>query len=265
MTRSARQLEPLHLHPPHSGTKHRDRDTDHRDTDHRDTHRLDVLHPTLPHLPDPAEAFGLDPHTAPTLLGQRLLGSIGGKRGVVDGALPTIVFATGNVAGGLTVGLVAAAAVGLVLAVVRLVRREPVRQAVSGLLGLGIACAWALHAHKATAFYLPGILITAGYAVVLIGSILLRRPLVGVVAGLCSRDYVGWREHAALRRAMVAATTMWGLFYAASFGVRFALYQTGHATSLAALRLALGYPSTLGLIGLSVLFARAGTARRLSG
>lgn len=237
MTGGAPQLERPHHHLPHE----------------------------LPHLPDPAHAFGLDAQEAPTLLGQKLLDSIGGKRGVIDGALPTIVFATGNVAAGLTVGLIAAGALGVVLTVLRLARREPVRQAVSGLFGLGIACAWALHAHKATAFYLPGIIVTAGYAVAFIGSILLRRPLVGVVAGLCSRDYVGWRENRRLRRAMIAATAMWGVFYAASFGVRFALYETSHATSLAALRLALGYPATLGLIGLSVLIAKSGARRQAEG
>ena len=52
----------------------------------------------------------------------------------------------------------------------------------SGLFAVGVAVAIAAATGQARDFYVPGILRNAALAVVLLGSVVLRRPLVGVVA-----------------------------------------------------------------------------------
>lgn len=195
--------------------------------------------------------------TAPTELGQALLDGFGGRRGMIDSALPTVVFAIVNVATGLRPAVTAAVVTGLAVAALRLARRQSVRQALSGLIGLAVAAVIALRTGHATGFYLPGILLAFAYAAVFVGSLLVRRPLVGVVLGLVSADYVGWRESRPLRRAVTIATAAWGGFYLLKGLVQGALYLSGHATGLAVLRLALGWPPLLLLVALTVALARA--------
>ncbi len=168
------------------------------------------------------------------------------------------MFAAINVVAGLMPAVYAAGAVAVAITVLRLARRQPVKQALSGLLGLAIACAWAIHAHKATAFYLPGILLNASYGTAFAASLLVRRPLVGVAFGLVSHDFLGWRGRPLLRRALTGATLMWAVFYLVSAVVKFGLYESGHATSLAVLRLALGTPAVLALVAASYWISKAG-------
>ena len=122
----------------------------------------------------------------------RILELLGGRRGIVDGALPPLVFVAVNALAGahlprpeaLPYAIGGAVSVGLGIIGVRMLRREPLRQALGGLLGLAIAVAFALGSGEARGFFLPGIYVDAAYAVVFAGSALIGRPLDGTVYGL---------------------------------------------------------------------------------
>ena len=94
----------------------------------------------------------------------RLAKLIGGKRGIIDGALPPLVFVVANgiatTRGGrssaLALAIGAALGTGAALVVLRLVRRETLKQALRGLAGLAVAVAFALHSGEARSFFLPG-------------------------------------------------------------------------------------------------------------
>nr|MDT0664475.1 DUF3159 domain-containing protein [Micromonospora sp. DSM 115978] len=70
--------------------------------------------------------------------------AIGGPRGIIDSAIPTVAFVMVNAEAGLTAGIVVAIASAIALVILRLVRREPVQQAFSGLFAVGVAAfvAW---------------------------------------------------------------------------------------------------------------------------
>ena len=59
--------------------------------------------------------------------------------GMVDSGLPVVVFVVVNVIAGLGWGIGAAVAAGVAIAMFRLVRGRPVTQAITGLLGVGVA------------------------------------------------------------------------------------------------------------------------------
>ena len=120
-----------------------------------------------------------------------VLDQLGGWRGMVDATVPTIAFIVANGVGGLRAGIWAALGTAVLIFGVRLIRRESVQQAVSGLFAVGVAVAIARLTGEARDFYVPGILRNAALAVVLLGSVVLRRPLVGVVAEFLSPSHLG--------------------------------------------------------------------------
>jgi hypothetical protein len=120
-----------------------------------------------------------------------VLEQLGGWRGMVDATLPTIAFIVANSLDGLRTGIWAALGAALLVFLLRLVRRESVQQAISGLFAVGIAVAIAAFTGQARDFYVPGIIRNAGLAVVLLGSVVIRRPLVGVIAEFLAPSHLG--------------------------------------------------------------------------
>ncbi len=198
----------------------------------------------------------------------RKLKALGGTRGVIDGGLPPLLFALVNavvganaarsVALGAAIG--AAAAAGSVIVALRLLRREPLRQALGGLGGLAIAIAFALQSGEARGFFLPGIYVDAAYALAFLASALIGRPLVGAVYGLLSGRRGSWREDARLRRTLTRATVGWSVVFAVRAGVQAHLYLSDEPTLLAASKLLLGWPLTI--VAVALTFTAIGRVTR---
>ena len=120
-----------------------------------------------------------------------VLEQLGGWRGMLDATLPTVAFIVANAVDGLRTGIWAALGAAFLVFLLRLVRRESVQQAVSGLIGVGIAVAIAAASGQARDFFVFGILRNAAVGVVLLGSIPLRRPLIGVIAEFLAPSHLG--------------------------------------------------------------------------
>jgi hypothetical protein len=120
-----------------------------------------------------------------------ILEQLGGWRGMVDASLPTVAFIVANALDGLRTGIWAALACALLVFVLRLARRESVQQAVSGLFAVGVAVAIAAVSGQARNFFVFGIVRNAALGAVLLGSIPLRWPLVGVVAEFLAPSHLG--------------------------------------------------------------------------
>ena len=147
---------------------------------------------TDPAPTDPAPTETGEDAPPPPLFDRHLvLEQLGGWRGMVDATLPTIAFIVANAVDGLRTGIWAALGVALLIFVVRLVRRESIQQAVSGLLGVGIAVAIAAASGQARDFFVLGILRNVALGAVLLGSIAFRRPLVGVIAEFLAPSHLG--------------------------------------------------------------------------
>ncbi len=120
-----------------------------------------------------------------------VLDQLGGWRGMVDATLPTVAFIVANAVAGLRTGIWAALGLAVVIFVLRLVRRESVQQAVSGLVGVGIAVAIAAASGQARDYFVLGIVRNLALGAVLLGSIPFRRPLVGYVAEFLAPSHLG--------------------------------------------------------------------------
>ena len=120
-----------------------------------------------------------------------VLEQLGGWRGMVDATLPTVAFIVANAIGDLRTGIWCAIGAALLVLVFRLVRRESVQQAFSGLFGVAVAVAIAAASGQARNYFVPGIIRNAVIGVVLLGSVPLRWPLVGVLAEFLAPSHLG--------------------------------------------------------------------------
>jgi hypothetical protein len=187
-----------------------------------------------------------------------LVESIGGWRGVVDSGLPVVVFVAVNAAAGLRAAIWAAVGAGVVLSVLRLIRKESVQQALSGFFGVLIAAFIAHRTGEAKGYFLLGIWASFAYATVFLVSILARWPLVGVIWEYVDGRGIGtaWRKDRRLMRVYTLCTVVWVLVFLARGLVQHYLYDQDATGWLAVARLAMGYPFTIGAVAVSVLAVR---------
>lgn len=193
-----------------------------------------------------------------------LLERVGGVSGLVYASVPTFAYVIVNAIVGLSAAVVVAVAVSAALIVVRRVRGEPIQPAVSGLLGVALAAAIAYFTGSADNYFLPGIWISLVSAVGFAVSVLVRRPLVGVIWNLLrsSGPDPAWRADKAVLRGFDIATTVFVVLFAARFVVQQWLYGGGHTGWLAVARIGMGYP-LLG-VALLVVFWAVRRANRLA-
>ncbi|MGY1643699.1 DUF3159 domain-containing protein [Geodermatophilus sp. SYSU D00703] len=197
--------------------------------------------------------------------------ALGGIRGLIDGGLPPLVFVAVNAVAGaqtnrptaLAAAIGAAAATGLGIVALRLIRKESLRQAIAGLAGLTIAVLFAATSGEARGFFLPGILVDAAYGLVFAGSALIGYPLVGTIHGLLYRRR-DWRDDERLRRMFVLATFGWSAVFGVRAGVQAFLYREDLPGLLAVGKLLLGWPLTLAAVALTLAAVRRATRRSVA-
>jgi hypothetical protein len=130
-----------------------------------------------------------------------LLAAIGGVRGLIESILPGLGFlVTYTITRDLVPSVLAPHALAVVFIVARVVMRQPVTTALAGALGIGISAALALFTGNANDNFVPGFFINGGVLLVMIVSLIARRPFVGVIVGLLLGDD-DWRRNAASPRS----------------------------------------------------------------
>jgi hypothetical protein len=200
----------------------------------------------------------------------RLKRLIGGKRGVIDGALPPLVFVVTNAIATpraprptpLALALGAALGTAGVIVVLRLVRKQTLKQALGGLAGLAVAVIFALRAGEARAFFLPGIYVDAVYALAFASSALAGRPLVAIIYRWLYGGRAQRGEAARLLRAFTVTTIGWSLIYASRVAVQAALYQADRPGIMAASKIAMGWPLTIVAVALSLAYLQRACSDR---
>lgn len=190
--------------------------------------------------------------------GKTVLEQLGGVTGLVSSSLPVLVLVIVNAATELTPAIWAAVGSGLAIAVWRLVRREALQPAVSGLLGVAVAAYIAHRTGSAKGFFLLGIWTSVLYAGVFVVSVAVRWPLVGVAWSLLNGHGWSWRQSREAVRAYDIATLAWAVLFSARFAVQYWLYNSDQTGWLAAARIAMGWPLTGLVLLLTVWVVRRG-------
>jgi hypothetical protein len=170
--------------------------------------------------------------------------TIGGPLGVAESALPAVAFVVAYTVSGSNTELSAgvAVAVGLGFGVARLIQSGPLLNVVSGMFGVLLAAFIATKSGKAENFFLPGLLLNAGYAAAFFISIFVGWPLVGVIVGTIDGEGNSWRGDRARTRVFMWATWVWVGLFVLRLVVQLPLYLAGDVVALGVARTAMGLP-----------------------
>lgn len=175
---------------------------------------------------------------------QTLLEQMGGVSGLAYSAVPIVVFVVVNSFTSMVPAIWTAVGVSLLIAVARIVRKEPLQPAVSGVIGVAVCSFIAYRTGDAKGFFLLGIWTSLVYGGAFLLSMIVRWPLVGVAWSALNGHGFGWRHS---RKAMLGydvATLAWTVVFAAKYIVQQWLYAADETGWLAVARIVMGYPLT---------------------
>jgi hypothetical protein len=174
----------------------------------------------------------------PTVLEQ-----MGGVSGMFYSSLPVVVFVIVNFAAkNLMASIISALASAVVIGAILAVRKGTIQPAISAVFGVGVAAFIAYKTGEAKGFFLFGIWQSLVYGGAFLLSIILRRPLAGVIWTFLNGRDRSWRDDKASLRDYDVATFVWALVFFARFVVQRWLYEENQVGWLAVARLGMGYP-----------------------
>lgn len=212
--------------------------------------------------------------TVEAVVRAQLSRALGGRRGMAEAAVPTIAFTvTFLVTRQLAPALLISVSASVVLLVVRLVQRSTVQFVLNSLVGIAIGAFFAWRSARsggdatdtALAYFLPGILYNAAYAVLITLSVLVRWPVIGFMVGSVAGDPVAWHEDRQVVRLCSHLSWMLVLPCLVRVAVELPLYLAGKSAgdasamiaALGVAKIGLGWPlQVAGLAGMVWLLAR---------
>ncbi len=220
--------------------------------------------------PTPSPSVGVETGTVEAVVREQLSKALGGRRGMAEAALPTILFtAIWLTVRDLDTALVVSIGAALLLLAVRLVQRSSVQFVVNALFGIGIgwffvrraAAAGGSEQEQALAYFLPGILYNGGYAVVLALTCLVGWPLVGFMVGSITGDATAWHDDRQIVKLCSRLTWLLVAPCIVRVAIQAPIWLAGSSGSLdpdaalaalGILKIVLGWPLQLGALGLMV-------------
>ncbi|MBZ6086762.1 DUF3159 domain-containing protein [Streptomyces olivaceus] len=182
---------------------------------------------------------------APAGTGSRkpsVLEQAGGTKGLAYTALPALVFVVANNFRGLRFAVIASIALAVGIAAERIAKKESLQPALGGLFGVAVAAGISWYTGSAKDYFLIGIWASLGGAVLFLASVLVRRPLAGVLWNSATGKGNAWRDDRRSRRAYDIATLTLAAIFAARFAVQQYFYETDAVESLGAAKIIMGYP-----------------------
>ena len=188
--------------------------------------------------------------------------AIGGWRGLIDSALPSMLFIVIFVfQKNLNNALIASLALGGVLLVIRLFERKSLTQVFSGFLGLSISVFLTWRTKDASNFFLTGIVTNAIYGFFLLISVLIRKPLIGYLVGSLVGDTTGWLKHPLLVRAYTTVTWLWVAVFGLRLIVQIPLYLNDSIALLGSVKIFMGWPLYLFAVWLTYQIVQTARAK----
>jgi hypothetical protein len=204
--------------------------------------------------------------TVEAVVRRQLATALGGRRGMVEAAVPTLMFTVlWLTVKDLQLAIIVSVAAAALLLVVRLVQRSTPQFCLNALFGIGIGWFFVhLSASRggsaddqALAYFLPGILYNSAYTLVLAFTCLIGWPLVGFMVGSVTGDPTAWHKDKAVVRLCTRLTWLLVLPCVVRVAVQLPIWLAGKSGAIEAdtavallgvLKIALGWPLQLGAL-----------------
>ena len=213
--------------------------------------------------------------TVEEVVRRQLTSALGGRRGILEAAVPTIVFTIlWLTTRELRLALVVSVAAALVLLAARLVQKTTIQFVLNALFGIGIGWVFVEVAasrggskdDQALAYFLPGLLYNGGYFLLMALTCLIGWPLVGFLVGSVTGDPTEWHSDKGIVRLCSRLTWLLAVPCFLRVAIEGPIWLAGHSggmdadtavAALGVLKIALGWPLQLAaLAGMLWLLGR---------
>ena len=173
-----------------------------------------------------------------------VLAAVGGWLGIVESILPALVFVTVlSLSKNTVAAVISAVSISAFFLILQIIRKKPLTQAIAGAVGIGISAFLPLReGGQAADYFVQGFFTNAIYASVLLISVIVRWPIVGLLVGALLGDAKSWRSDKPLARRYQIATFLWIGLFSARLVVQVPLYFAGQTELLGIFRIAMGVP-----------------------
>jgi Protein of unknown function (DUF3159) len=199
--------------------------------------------------------------TVERVVREQLAVALGGFRGSLETAIPTVAFTiTYVVSHALRPSLIVGIGAAAVLVVVRAIQRSPMRYVLNSLFGILIAAVFAARSGHAKDAFLPGIVTNAAYAAAMIVSIATRWPVVGFLVGTATGEPTKWREDPAMVKLCSRLTWLLVAPCVIRVVIEYPMYTADAVGALGTAKVVLGWPlQVASLAAMGALLARSRT------
>lgn len=172
-----------------------------------------------------------------------VINALGGKKGLIDSGLPSIVFLVAfNVKHDLKIAIWAALTLSILLGIIRLAKKDTIQHSISGILGVLICAYFANRSGNASDFYIPKLLTNLGYGLAYLIANLVGWPLLGIVLGPLLGENFEWRHNPERKKMYIRASWIWVAMFFTRIAVQYPIYRSGNVNLLGTVNLAMGYP-----------------------
>ncbi|GEP32789.1 hypothetical protein NSZ01_05570 [Nocardioides szechwanensis] len=219
---------------------------------------------------------GVTDHTAPSVatveevVRAQLSRALGGRRGMVEAAVPTLLFTVmWLTTRELQLALLVSIGAAVVMLVIRVVQRSSLQFVLNAIFGIGIGWLFVRLAasrggsedEQALAYFLPGLIYNTGYSVVLAATCLVGWPLVGFMVGSVTGDPTAWHSSKQVVRLCTTLTWLLAVPCIIRVAVQAPVWFAGRSGGMDAdtavavlgiLKVGLGWPLQLAALGAMV-------------
>ncbi|HEU4849797.1 MAG TPA: DUF3159 domain-containing protein, partial [Terrimesophilobacter sp.] len=141
--------------------------------------------------------------------------------------------------------------------ITRLLMKSPATPAIAGVFGIALSAGLALVTGRAEDNFVLGLAINVGSVLVLLVSLAVRWPLIGLIVGVLTNELTAWRKDAAKRRVLTLATWLWVGLFSLRLAVQAPLYFSGQTEWLAGTKLLMGVPLYAAMLWVTWLLVKS--------
>ncbi len=167
----------------------------------------------------------------------------GGLLGILGSVLPSLIFViTYLILHTFLLPIVFAVSSSIVLGALSFIYKKPISQIFFGIIGVVICSWWVYQTGRAENFFVLGLITNAVYLFVMLVSILVRIPLIGLLVELISSSPLLWRKNPRKYSVYRNVTWVWVGMFALRLGVKLPLYLSENVAWLATAHIILSVP-----------------------
>ena len=177
-----------------------------------------------------------------------------GGNSLLDSFFPPILFLVINAAFGFQAAMISSLLSGAMIMISRLLRKQKLVYALGGISAAGLAIGMRYLLNSTSAFFLPNLINGGLTTLVLLISILVKRPAVAFTSALTRRWPLEWYWHPKVRPAYAEVTAIWVVFSGIKLAIQWFLYRRDLFIQSAYFNFFSGWPALILLLIISYLY-----------